>query len=116
MLNKKYRFHSRGGVRYVYQKGQTIRSPRMSLVFVENNRGFTRFAVVVSKRVEKSAVMRNRIRRRIYEILRRNFDSIPKKTDYIFVVFDKNILTMQNKEIEEIVSKLIADSKVCYNK
>lgn len=116
VLSKKYRFHSRGGVRYVYQKGKTVRTPKMSLVFAENARGFTRFAVVVSKKVEKSAVTRNRIRRRIYEILRNNFDSIPKKTDYIFVVFDKSILKMKNKEIEEIVSKLIVDSKVCYNK
>ena len=66
MLNRRYRFHSRGGVRYVYQKGKTIRKPKASLVFAENSRGFTRVAVVVSKKVMKSAVGRNRIRRRIY--------------------------------------------------
>ena len=112
MLNKKYRFHSRGGVRYVYQKGKTIRSPKMSLVFVGNSRGFTRFAVVVSKKVEKLAVNRNRIRRKIYEVIRANLDSIPDKTDYIFVVFDKGLLKMKNEEIAEIMSKLISDSKV----
>ena len=76
MLNKKYRFHSRGGVRYVYQKGKTIRSPKMSLVFLDNERGFTRVAVVVSKKIEKSAVKRNQIRRRIYEALRLNSSSV----------------------------------------
>ena len=87
MLNRKFRFHSRGGVRYVYQKGKTIRKPKMSLVFVDNERGFTRVAVVVSKKVEKTAVKRNKIRRRIYEIVRKNFDLVPKKKDYIFVIF-----------------------------
>ena len=86
MLSKKYRFHSRGGVRYVYQKGKTVRTPRMSLVFVKNERGFTRVGVVVSKKVEKTAVGRNRIRRRVYEAIRLNMDKLPKETDYVFVV------------------------------
>ena len=116
MLNKKFRFHSRGGVRYAYQKGKTIRSPKMSLVFVENTRGFTRMAVVVSKKVEKSAVKRNRIRRRIYEALRVNFDLIPKKTDYIFIVFSKDILTMPFNKLEKLLGELVEQSKVCYNK
>ena len=116
MLNKKYRFHSRGGVRYVYQKGKTIRSPKMSLVFAENTRGYTRVAVVVSKKVEKTAVGRNRIRRRVYEAIRINMEYLPKKRDYIFVVFTNKILEIPFKELEEILGKLVEDSKVCYNK
>ena len=116
MLSKKYRFHSRGGVRYVYQKGKTVRSPKMSLVFAENNKGFTRMAVVVSKKVEKSAVKRNRIRRRIYEALRLNMKHVPEKRDYIFVVFSKEILKMPFKELESTLGNLIEESKVCYNK
>ena len=116
MLNKKYRFHSRGGVRYVYQKGKTIRSPKMSVVFVENTRGFTRMAVVVSKKVMKSAVGRNRIRRRVYEVLRKNFDLIPKKTDYVFVVFSKEVMKMPFDELEKMIGGLVAEAKVCYDK
>ena len=111
MLNQKYRFHSRGGVRYVYQKGKTIRTPKASLVFADNLRGFTRFAVVVSKKVIKSAVGRNRVRRRIYEVLRLNFDSIPKKRDYVFVIYDKNFQKMPFREVEEAIADLIISSK-----
>lgn len=116
MLSKKYRFHSRGGVRYVYQKGKTIRNPKMSLVFVKNERKFTRFAVVVSKKVVKSAVVRNRIRRRVYEVLRKNIEYIPKEVDYIFVVFSKDVAEMPFKELEKMIGELVAESKVCYNK
>lgn len=115
MLNKKYRFHSRGGVRYVYKNGRTIRSPKMSLVFVENTRGFTRFAVVVSKKVMKTAVGRNRIRRRVYEVLRKNMDLIPKNRDYIFVVYSKDIIKISSDELEKTLGKLVEESKVCYN-
>ena len=116
MLNRKYRFHSRGGVRYVYQKGKTIRKPKMSLVFVDNTRGFTRVAVVVSKKVEKSAVGRNRIRRRIYEALRLNFEDIPKKRDYIFIVYSKDLMRMPFSELEKLLGELVMEAKVCYNK
>ena len=116
MLNKKYRFHSRGGVRYVYQKGKTIRSPKASLIFVANNRGFTRIAVVVSKKVEKTAVGRNRIRRRVYEVIRKNFEYMPKQTDYIFVIYSRDVMTMPCSELEKMLGGLVEESKVCYNK
>lgn len=116
MLSKKYRFHSRGGVKYVYQHGKTVRASKISLVFTPNSRGFTRVAVVVSKKVMKSAVGRNRIRRRIYEAVRLNFEDIPKKMDYIFVVYSKDIMGMPFYELEKMLGKLVEESKVCYNK
>ncbi|MBQ6461347.1 ribonuclease P protein component [Candidatus Saccharibacteria bacterium] len=116
MLSKKYRFHSRGGVRYVYQKGKTVRKPKMSLVFVENERKYTRFAVVISKKVMKTAVGRNRIRRRIYEVLRKNIKYIPKEMDYVFVVFSKDVIEMPLNELEKLLGELVAEAKVCYNK
>ena len=88
----------------------------MSLTFTENTRGFTRIAVVVSKKVAKSAVKRNRIRRRVYEALRLNLDLIPKKTDYIFIIYSDDILTMPFKELEQLLGGLVDESKVCYNK
>ena len=116
MLNKKYRFHSRGGVRYVYQHGKTVRSSKMSLVFVKNARGFTRIVVVVSKKVMKAAVGRNRIRRRVYEAIRMNFDKIPHGIDYVFVVYSKDVGRMAFGELEKMISGLISEAEICYNK
>ena len=79
----------------------------MSLVFAKNTRGFTRVAVVVSKKVEKSAVGRNRIRRRVYEALRINIDMIPKKTDYIFVIYSKDVMNMRFTELEKELGELV---------
>ena len=112
MLAKKYRFHSRGGVKYVYQHGKTVRKSRMSLVFCDNTRGFTRVAVVVSKKVTKTAVKRNRIRRRVYEAIRQNFEFIPKKRDYIFVIYSDDILTMPYDKLVKLLGELVQDSKV----
>lgn len=86
----------------------------MSLVFVPNERGFTRIAVVVSKKIDKRAVVRNRIRRRVYEVLRKNFELVPKKNDYIFVVYSKDIMKMETGELEKLLGELVTESKICY--
>lgn len=95
----------------MYQHGKTVRKPQMSLVFVDNSKGFTRIAVVVSKKVAKTAVERNRIRRRVYEALRKNLEYIPLKKDYIFVVFTKEIKTMPFSELEKLLGELVQTSK-----
>ena len=100
----------------MYQKGKTVRKSKMSLVFAENTRKFTRFAVVVSKKVAKTAVGRNKIRRRVYEVIRKNIEYIPKEMDYVFVVFSSEVGEMKFSELEKLIGELVAESKVCYNK
>ena len=99
----------------MYKNGKTIRKTKMSLIFAENTKGFTRMAVVVSKKVARTAVERNRIRRRVYEVLRNNFDQIPAKMDYIFVVYSKDVLKMKSEDLEKLLGELVEESKVCYN-
>lgn len=94
MLSQKYRFHSRGGVRHTYQKGKNVRTPTLSLIFAPNSRNHRRFAVVVSKKVLKSAVGRNRIRRRVYEAIRLEMGDYPEPIDYIFVINNKFVIDM----------------------
>ena len=110
MLSKKYRFHSRGGVRYVYQKGKTIRTPSLSLVFAPNTRGYQRFAVVVSKKVLKSAVGRNRIRRRVYEAIRHELPEFRQPMDCVFVVFNKTVANTPFLDLRRTIHDLIARS------
>lgn len=107
MLSQKYRFHSRGGVNFVYQKGTTLRAPHLSLVYMPNNRGFRRFAIIVSKKVLKSAVGRNRIRRRVYEAIRLADPSSLPPIDCIFIIHNRNYATMSFSELCTTVHGLI---------
>lgn len=106
MLAQKYRFHSRGGVRYTYQKGKNVRTPFFSLIFAPNVRNHRRFAVVVSKKILKSAVGRNRIRRRVYEAIRAEMDYYPEPTDYIFVVHNRAVLHTPFLELRRQIKEL----------
>ncbi len=112
MLNSYFRFHSRGGVRYVYSHGKTIRRPKISLVHCENQRGYQRFAVVVSKKVDKRAVVRNRIRRRVYEAIRlyRQQHNLDVAKDFIFVIYSKDFAKSDFKELQKQIASLIRES------
>ena len=112
MLNSKYRFHSRGGVKYTYKQGKTLRRPAMSLIFNNNPRKGTRVAVVVSKKVLKSAVGRNRIRRRVYEAVRLNWSQVKPARDYIFVVYSRELYNMPFGELQKLVRSLLGESVI----
>ena len=112
MLSKKYRFHSRGGVRYTYQNGKTIRESKISLVFANNSRNRQRFAVVVSKKVLKSAVGRNRIRRRAYEAIRAELPNIQKPVDCIFIIYSKDLLDIDFKELRNLIHNLLLEAGI----
>lgn len=112
MLSKEYRFHSRGGVKYVYNHGKTIRRPELSLIFCDNSRGKTRFAVVVSKKVMRTAIGRNRIRRRIYEAIRLNLDRFKKPRDYIFIIYSKAVMDQPFSDLQKTIRSLLEESMV----
>ena len=109
MLSSKYRFHSRGGVKYTYRHGKTLRRPAISLVFNDNERGATRFAVVISKKVIKSAVGRNRVRRRVYEAIRADFDKIKPARDYVFVIYDAKVKDMSFDSLRALIRSLVEE-------
>jgi ribonuclease P protein component len=112
MIKKNYRFHSRGGVRYTYQNGKTIRGSKISLVFADNSRNKQRYAIVVSKKILKSAVGRNRIRRRSYEALRALLPNIQKPVDCIFIVNSKDILDIDFKELRHLIHNLLIEASI----
>lgn len=107
MLNRKYRFHSRGGVKYTYRNGKVFRTKDLTLVCAKNVRKHQRFAVVVSKKVLKTAVGRNRIRRRIYEAIRLELPKCTANIDCIFVVNNREIRDIDFAILRKIVQDLL---------
>lgn len=107
MFNKSHRFHGYGSVRSVQARGQTARGGMLSLKYVQRNPTKPyRVAVVVSRKVNKSAVVRNRIRRRVYEALRTSAQP-PGNIDLVFAVYDERVATMPAKQLQALVVKLV---------
>ena len=92
MIAKVHRFHGRKAISRVYRRGQTVRGHHNALKYVPNNRTKAyRAAVVVSRKVHKSAVVRNRIRRRVYEVLRSQEDKMVQPYDIVVLVYSDQL-------------------------
>lgn len=113
MIDAAHRFHGRGSLHFVYQHGKTIRGPYSSLRFVRNQRRKTyRMAVVVSRKVHKSAVVRNRIRRRIYELVRGVDEHITTPYDLVFTVYSDQVAEQDSAELAEVVYRQLRTAGV----
>jgi ribonuclease P protein component len=107
MIASKYRFRGYNSLRYVYRHGKTVRSPQLALRYVPNERRkLSRCAVVVSKTVSKSAVSRNRIRRRLYENVRPLLPELSRAHDLVITVFQPEVTNIQAAELETIIGGL----------
>lgn len=113
MLSHRNRFHGHGSLRYLYRHGKSTRGRYIALKYNENERRVhSRFAVVVSKKIYKSAVKRNRIRRRIYEIIRLHNDRIQRPHDIALTVLDPQILVLPHDELQESIVCLLEKESI----
>ncbi len=69
---------------YLYRKGRATRGKYFNLICLPNSLSYSRMAVVASKKIG-NAVQRNRARRRIRELFRRNKELLMLSLDMIIV-------------------------------
>lgn len=73
--------------------------------FVHGKYDTYRVAIVVNKKVDKCSPKRNRIRRRLYEIIRLNADNLLTNQDIVVTVFDDRFLDLPYPEAAESVKR-----------
>ena len=90
-----------------------MRGPHISLRFVRNTRQQKyRAAVVVSRKVSKSAVVRNRIRRRIFELVRRESSQLAQPYDLVFSVQSEALATANPEVLAQTIKRLLSQARV----
>lgn len=111
MLTKNLRFHGHGSLRFLYKNADAYRSRFFTVKAITNPRRSTsRFSVVVSKKVHKSAVGRNRIRRRIYEIIRLELPHITTHQDVAVIVTSGEVMALPHDELASSLRELFAQA------
>jgi len=104
MISKLHRFHGYGSLRHVYRSGRMVRGSLFAVKVVDSpNRKDYRLAVVVSRKVDKSAVRRNKIRRRLYQATRQLDPPIKNSCDVVITVFQAETA---DKAYDALVSQL----------
>ncbi len=113
MINARYRFHGHGSLRYVFSNGKAYRSSNLTLRVVKNKfRKNPRMAVVVSKKVLKSAVGRNRIRRRIYSRLQAAIPSLNDNYDIVVIVNSPEVRQCPSLELDQELNNLLNQAEL----
>ncbi len=111
MLGQRYRFHGHGSLRFLYARGAAVRSSLLTIKYSNNpRRRSSRFAVVISKKILKSAVGRNRVRRRVYEIIRHQLPLLKTNQDVAVLVFSAEVLQKSHQDLQAIISQLFAQA------
>lgn len=100
MLSKKFRLHKKSDFDEFSKSPNKFYSNNFVLRFIKNNDNISCFAVVVSKKISLKAVIRNKIRRRIYEIIRLNMNNF-KKGFNVIVFVKKGVLEIEYQELEK---------------
>ncbi len=85
MLAKTYRLKLKNDFDRIFKQGKFVSQKFFTLGFIKNTLLFSRFAIVVPKKIAKSAVTRNSIKRKAAEIIRLNMDKIKTGFDMVFI-------------------------------
>ena len=107
MLSTKNTFHSIKIINSVYKFGDNFTLNNISLRRIIRKTEYpTRVAVVVSKKINKSAVVRNRIRRRIYEIVRLLDLELNSRYDIVINVYNESVSEMNFEDLTQNIKEL----------
>ncbi len=103
MLLRQNRLKSKKDFETVFKKGESFKSGFILLKVAPNSLDMCRFGIVVSQKVSKKAVVRNKIRRRLSEIIRLNFMQAQKSADIAVV----GLPGLQNKNFTDTKEMLV---------
>lgn len=101
MLKKKFRLTKKDSFKTLLKEGLRKNSKMFLVKYLPNQLDYNRFSVVISKKVEKGAVKRNKVRRKFYEALRNNHKNLNIKSSDIIMLVNKNALNAKYSEIEK---------------
>lgn len=112
MLTRTHRFHGRDSLDLVYRRGAVVRGAQLGLRYILNTQHADyRLAVIVSRKVHKSAVARNRLRRRIYEIIRTG-PAVMAPYDLVVTVFSDQVSALSPADLTRAVQRLLQKAGV----
>ncbi len=111
MLTHKHRFHGHGSLRYLFHNGHTARSRHLIVRYTPNKtRLHSRVAVIVSKKVFKQAVKRNRIRRRVFELVRQHFDQLNGSYDLTITAISPEVLLLPSHDLARELGSVLGSA------
>jgi len=104
-LNKKNRLKKKLDFEDVFRKGRAVKGSFLFIKYKKTTLGIARFGFVVSTKVAKKAVERNKVRRILSETVRSVLNDF--RSHDIIVYVTKKIVTAQKKDLIEDFMKVL---------
>lgn len=111
MLSRKFRLSLKKDFDQILKSKSKFYSYNFVLRFKKTQNPLSRFAVVASKKVSKKAVIRNRIKRRIVEIIRLNMSKICNGYDIMFFV-KSDVSKIEHQKLQEEILLLFKKARI----
>ena len=111
MLPKINRLKKKKDFENIFKKGKIFRGDFLIVREVKNIFEEPRLGFVVSNKVSKSAVVRNKIRRRLRDIIKKNLGSFKKGTDVAIIALN-GIEKKSFLEVKELTEAILKKSKL----
>jgi len=106
MLEKKYKLAKTDNIKNIISRGETHSSPYFIIKTKETDDPHSRFAIVVSTKLSKKAVNRNRLRRQLFEIIRLNIEKTSMASPHKIVILPRaKALKLDYKNLEKNLLK-----------
>lgn len=106
MLNRPLPLKSPEDFKLVFKQGRHIGSGFFRIALKPNKLGVLRLGIVTGQKLNKSAVVRNRLRRRIREAFRHHMPAIDKRFDIIVLPNPSAIAATHEALIRELLTDL----------
>ena len=110
MLNRKNRIGNRQVIEKLYQKGSLLKDHFLVFKY-EKTDSPSQFAITVSKKISKKAIVRNQIKRRLREKVRIELPRLKKGIDGVIIV-RPGVVKEKNQEISKNLNKIFLRAKL----
>lgn len=111
MLPKRNRLKKNKDFENVFKKGQGFKEDFLYLKIKKNNLESSRFGFVVSKKFSQKATVRNKIKRRLRELVKVKLPKIKKGIDGVIIIMP-GFKINDFWELEEIINKLFEKANI----
>ena len=108
-LNKKNRLKRKKDFEGVFKQGKAVKGNFSFTRYLKNNLDFPRLAFIVSSKVSRKAVVRNRIRRVLSGISQAKLEELPSAD--IILISNKKIIEAPKDKIEQDLESIFQKIK-----
>ena len=104
MFKKENRLTKQKDFDNVFNKGRSVFNKVLGLKFTNNDLDVNRFGVIVSNKISKKAVERNKIKRRIREVLKKENPILKQGYDIVIIALAE-VKDKEYKDLEQILKE-----------